>query len=205
MFYHFTGLVLLLAASSVAAALGYDDTASSLACEPREGKYALLRLTDGATLGTHTTEAECGEVKAAAHGGVACVWFTASMPVGPGGWQENGWRPTNITTRMGLGRKPLASLTECLEATRHANGGVVCTNTGVGAKAANIQTNLWCGASSQLSYCFKATARANDFVVCSFPSGGTGAEAGWVRTRVTTECDYQGNKQTLAECSATIP
>src|SRR5690606_1304758 len=147
----------------------------------------------------------CETVRAAAHGGVVCAWFTPGKPVAPGAWSGTGWRPMNVESRLGLGRLPIESMQQCLESTLNANGGVVCTNTGVGAKATNINTNNWCGSSSEHRYCIEATRSAKDFVVCSFPSSGTGAEAGWMRTRVTESCDYQSNKMSLAQCSASIP
>jgi hypothetical protein len=127
------------------------------------------------------------------------------MPVGPGGWNETGWRPMNWETGIGLGRLPHESYEDCLEATRNARGGVVCTNTGVGYKSAHIETNMWCGASSNLHYCLMASIAARNFHVCSFPSEGTGAEAGWVLTRIDSECDYLTSQMPLDACNAMIP
>lgn len=181
-----------------------DTTLKELSCVTQGGGVILVRLSDGRVLDTHADLATCEDVRLAAHGGVVCAWFTPSRPVGPGAWKETGWRPMSVKTELGLGRKPFATRDECLSASSTANGGVVCTNTGLGAKAANVETNQWCGASSQLSYCTLATEAAFDNVVCSFPSSGTGAENGWVRTRVTDQCDYQTNQMSLKDCSASI-
>jgi hypothetical protein len=182
-----------------------QSIAHLLSCRETEGLVQILRLSDGAVLGSFSSLSECEETRGAAHGGVACIWFTPEMPVGKGGWNEAGWRPMNVHTKIGLGRKPLSTRAECLDATRNANGGVVCTNTGLGAKAANIATNLWCGASSQLKYCLLASRHASKQVVCSFPGSGTGVEASWVRTALVGECDYQSAQMTLEECNKTIP
>jgi len=180
------------------------ETADELECAATGSGFALNRATDGNTLQVHTTLAQCEQVRLAAHGGVACVWFTPDMPVGPGGWNETGWRPMNVATKIGLGRRPVASIEICLQVSAAAAGGMVCTNTGVGYKSANIDTNMWCGASSQLSYCLEASRNAVDFNVCSFPSDGTGAEPGWVPTRVSTTCEYLGAKRSLAACNASL-
>ncbi len=181
-----------------------DLTADSLLCRPNGARSELVRRFAGVRIDTHDSQANCDEVRTAASGGVVCALFTPSMPVGPEGWNESGWRPTNVETGMGLGRRPHSSRAECLEATRAAGGGVVCTYTGLGAKAANIRTNKWCGASSQLSFCLEATRHARDETVCSFPSSGTGAEAGWVKTKVTDSCDYQGSQIALGACNALV-
>lgn len=199
------GILLLLFSLSLSYSSVADDTALILSCETRDRVVHLIRLTDGETIATYESESLCRESKDAANGGVVCVYFTPDMPVGPGGWNETGWRPMNYQTKIGLGRRPLTTREECLAATQAASGGVVCTNTGVGAKAAHIETNMWCGASSQLKYCLMASARARNFTVCSFPSDGTGAEAGWVRTQISTTCDYQSAQMTLDACSASIP
>ncbi len=182
----------------------YNDTPDRLTCRPNGSKYDLARVPDGKVLDSHDTFDACDETRLAAAGGVVCVWFTPSMPVGPGGWNEVGWRPTNLETGMGLGRRPHLTRQDCLDATRAAGGGVVCTNTGLGAKAANIRTNNWCGASSQLNYCLEATRHAKDETVCSFPSSGTGAEAGWVKTKVTDTCDYQSSQTSLSSCNSSV-
>jgi len=182
-----------------------NDTSLELMCVSTGNGADLIRLRDEVVIATYDSTGLCLESKDAAQGGVVCVYFTSDMPVGPGGWNENGWRPMNVQTKMGLGRKPLATREQCLDATRNASGGVVCTNTGLGAKAAHIGNNLWCGASSQLKYCLEASRAARNFTVCSFPSEGTGAEAGWVRTKIGTTCDYQSNLMSLASCNASIP
>ncbi len=181
-----------------------DSTEFEIACVPSGSQTQLVRLSDAKVLDTHATLADCEEVRSAAHGGVVCAFFTPSRPVGPGAWTETGWRALDIDSNLGLGRKTY-SKSDCLETTRAANGGVVCINTGLGAKAANTRTNQWCGASSSLSFCLEATRAAFNEVVCSFPSSGTGAEPGWTRTRVTDSCEYQGSQQLLTDCSASIP
>lgn len=181
-----------------------SETSDRLSCIESGSQWDLVRLPEKERLDTHKTQTECEKIRAAANGGVVCLWFTPEMPVGPGGWNETGWRPANVDTKLGLGRRPMLSQEDCLSATRAAAGGVVCTNTGLGAKAAHTTTNMWCGASSQLKYCLIASAAALDHVVCSFPSDGTGTEKGWVRTRITDQCDYQGSQQSLPECNASI-
>lgn len=165
----------------------------------------LVRLQDNRKIARFNNQGECNLSRDASHGGVICVYFTPEMPVGPGSWNEIGWRAMNIETGIGLGRKPHATKEQCLDSTRAAGGGLVCTNTGLGAKATNIDTNMWCGASAQLKYCLESTRYAADGLVCSFPANGTGAEPGWMKTRVTTTCDYQGNPMSLEACNGTLP
>jgi hypothetical protein len=200
-----TTMIISFAAFFVPTAFAQDDdTSSKLECFATTTGANLVRVRDQVILDRHATIERCEEVRIAAHGGVVCIWFTSSMHVGPGGWQETGWRTANVETKMGLGRKVLASFEQCLEVSRSANGGVVCTNTGLGAKAANINTNNWCGASSQMQYCLIATSRAKDFTVCSFPSDGSGAEPGWIRTKVTGSCSYQSGPMSLHACNESI-
>jgi hypothetical protein len=150
---------------------------------------------------------QCEQVVEAAGEGVVCAWFTPGMPVGPGAWgDETGWRPMNVATEIGLGRVPHLSFDDCLAASANARGGVVCTNTAVGYKSAHIETNTWCGASSNLAYCLQASLAARDFHVCSFPSSGDGSEPGWVLTEIAgTECDYLTSSMPLDECNALVP
>ena len=182
-----------------------EYTSFLLMCVPEGNGAKMVRLTDEKVIAQYTSQTECLESKDAANGDVVCVYFTPEMPIGPGGWAETGWRAMNVYTQIGLGRRPFTQRSERLAATQSARGGVVCTNTGVGAKAANIETNMWCGASSQLKYCYEATLAAKHFVVCSFPSDGTGAENGWIRTKVGRDCDYQSSATSLKNCSASIP
>lgn len=138
--------------------------------------------------------------------GVVCAWFTPGMLIGPGAWDETGWRAMNIDTRTGLGRRPHSSFEDCLDATKSARGGVVCTNTGVGYKAAHIGTNQWCGASSNLPYCLQATLAAQDYYVCSFPSDGDGSGPGWVLTEIAgTSCNYLTSSMPLSQCNELVP
>ncbi len=165
----------------------------------------LIRVADNQKLSRFESNAQCEEARQASQGGVVCLWFTPGMPIGPEGWEETGWRPTNIETRIGLGRKAISDFPTCLGVTANASGGIVCTNTGLGFKPTNIETNLWCGASSQHLYCTQASQAAVDFEVCSFPSEGSGVEAGWVRTKITDTCEYSGSKATVENCNATLP
>ncbi len=176
-----------------------DVTPTGLACEGNVLRDA------GRDVATYEDGAQCARALAAAGEGVVCAYFTADMPVGPGAYNDPGWRPMNVATGIGLGRFPHESVDNCLMATMAARGGVVCTNTGVGYKAAHIGTNMWCGSSSELSYCLEATLAAHDHYVCSFPTSGTGAEAGWSLTRIDAECDYIGTQTTLDACNAMIP
>ena len=137
---------------------------------------------------------------------VVCAWFTPGMPIGPDAWDETGWRPMNVATLIGLGRRPHLSFQDCLDATQNARGGVVCTNTGVGYKSAHIETNKWCGASSNLLYCTEASLAARNFHVCSFPSDGDGSGPGWVLTEIAgTTCNYISSQMPLSQCNAMIP
>lgn len=165
----------------------------------------MLDTTDR-VVASYADAGECEQAVEAAGEGVVCAWFTPGMPIGPGGWDETGWRPMNIDTGMGLGRRPHMSFDDCLDATRNARGGVVCTNTGVGYKSAHIETNMWCGASSALEYCVIASLAAHDYHVCSFPSEGDGSGAGWVLTEIAgTDCNYLGSQTALSTCNASIP
>lgn len=165
-----------------------------------------MRDVDGATIATYESGAVCSEVLAARGDGVVCRYFNAGDPIGPGGWDETGWRAMNWRTGIGLGRRPHLDYDDCLEATRNARGGVVCTNTGVGYKSANIETNMWCGSSSALSYCLQASAAARDFWVCSFPSDGDGSGPGWNLTHIDgSTCDYTTGGLYLDDCNARIP
>lgn len=177
----------------------------SMQCVANGGQAILKTVTPVKNIAEYRTMFECEQAKTHSHGGVVCVWFTPDMTVGPGGWEETGWRAMNIQTKLGLGRKTHSSFEDCLLATKNASGGVVCTNTGVGYKSANISTNMWCGASSQLKYCVQASSAARNNHVCSFPSDGTGAEAGWVMTKVTSTCEYLSGQKSLADCNKLIP
>jgi hypothetical protein len=162
--------------------------------------------TEDRVVAVYESQGECDAVVDAAGEGVVCAWFTPGMNIGPGAWDETGWRPMNIETGMGLGRRPHESFDICLDATRHARGGVVCTQTGIGYKAAHIETNTWCGSSSELAYCLEATLAARDHFVCSFPSDGSGAGSGWVLTEIDgSQCDYLGASTTLDACNASVP
>ena len=187
------------------AAAGDDTTSASMRCSTENSQTVLRRIDTQEQVATYENKLQCNAAREAAHDGIVCVWFTPDMPVGPGGWNETGWRPMNTQTKLGLGRRPHKNFEDCLSASRNANGGVVCTNTGVGYKSANISTNHWCGASSQLTYCVKATKEAKQNYVCTFPSDGSGAEAGWVVTRVTSACEYIGTKRSISECNKNIP
>jgi len=177
----------------------------TLECITSGAEADLIRVKDKLKLASYESWIQCEQVREASHGGVVCAWFTPGMPIGPGGWQETGWRPMNIETKVGLGRKAISELDTCLGATKNANGGVVCTYTGLGFKPTNINTNMWCGSSSQHQYCTMATAHASDLRVCSFPTSGTGSEEGWILTTITSSCNYQGGKSSLENCSAKIP
>src|SRR5690349_8429696 len=82
-----------------------DITSDLMKCVANANQYQLVRIADNHVLDTHTSQNDCEEVRLAAHGGVVCAWFTPSRKVGPGGWNETGWRPTNVETDTGLGRK----------------------------------------------------------------------------------------------------
>lgn len=165
-------------------------------------------LVDGTTkvVASYASQAECQQALAAMGEGVVCAWFVPGMYIGPEGWDETGWRAMNIKTGMGLGRRPHVSLSDCLDASHNARGGVVCTNTGVGYKSAHIETNMWCGASSGLSYCLQASVAARNFHVCSFPSEGDGSGSGWVMTQIDgSTCNYLTSSMPLSECNALVP
>lgn len=171
-----------------------------------EAEGATLRNPANVPVAHYTSLSECQQALDDRGEGVVCVWFTPTMPVGPGGWKETGWRPMNIETGIGLGRQPLDSFEDCRAATRNARGGVVCTNTGIGFKAAHIGTNKWCGASSGLDYCLKATLAAKNHYVCSFPSEGQGPGVKWILTHIDgNTCHYLSSKMTIDDCNAKVP
>ncbi len=190
---------------SLSAGSGPAFAQQNMQCIASAGQAILKTTHPVKTIADYRTMTECEQSRLNSRGGVVCVWFTPDMTIGPGGWDETGWRAMNIQTKVGLGRKTHSTFEDCLLATKNANGGVVCTNTGVGYKAANISTNMWCGASSQLKYCVQASLAAKNNHVCSFPSDGTGAGAGWVLTKVTSTCEYLSGQKTLAECNKLIP
>jgi len=181
-----------------------DVLPSGLRCEPR-GDSAVLVDPDGADVATYESAAVCADVLAAAGDRVVCVYFTEDMPVGPGGWNERGWRAMNWETGLGLGRVPHESYEACLEATRASAGGVVCTHTGIGFKGTHVETNTWCGSSSSFEPCLRASRRARGGYVCSFPSDGDGTGPGWVLTRIGASCDYVGGQTSLESCNAMVP
>lgn len=160
----------------------------------------LVRVSDNFSLAEFDSVNACARAVEASRGGVVCAWFTPSMPVGPGGWVSTGWRPMNIETGIGLGRLTIASFENCLSATKNASGNIVCTYTGIAFKPTHIETNMWCGSSAELEFCAVASAQAVDGRTCSFPSSGSGAEAGWVRTIIGVECEYMGNKLPVDRC-----
>jgi len=176
----------------------------ALRCEPR-GDSAALVDADGADVATYESAAVCADVLDAAGDRVVCVFFTEGMPVGPGGWNERGWRAMNWETGMGLGRVPHESYEACLEATRASAGGVVCTNTAIGFKGTHVETNTWCGSSSSFEPCLRASRHARGGYVCSFPSDGDGTGPGWVLTRIGASCDYVGGATSLESCNAMVP
>ena len=192
---------LLCFASFAFADIGPND----LYCLLGEDTAELKIVASQKLVATYESFNECESAREAVNGGVVCAYFTADMPLPQNGWQENGWRAMTIETKKGLGRKVHSSFDTCLLATKNASGGVVCIDTGVGYKSANIQTNNWCGASSALQYCVKATNAARKNHVCTFPSDGSGAEAGWVVTKVTSGCEYLTSKATLEKCNSQIP
>ncbi len=182
-----------------------DPPAPDFACHAGESG-AELRDAGMQLVASYQSVAECQQALDAMGEGVVCAWFVPGMYIGPEGWDETGWRAMNVKTGMGLGRRPHVSLSDCLDATRNARGGVVCTNTGVGYKSAHIDTNHWCGASSGLSYCLQASLAARNFYVCSFPSDGDGSGPGWVLTQIDgATCNYLTSSMPLSECNALVP
>jgi hypothetical protein len=177
---------------------GFACTASAAGAEMHDPAMQLVA--------SYETELECQKALEHMGEGVVCAWFVPGMFIGPEAWDETGWRAMNVTSHMGLGRRPHTSFEDCLDATKNARGGVVCTNTGVGYKSAHIETNKWCGASSGFSYCLQASLAANEFHVCSFPSDGDGSGPGWVLTEIAgTTCNYLSASMPLADCNALIP
>lgn len=167
---------------------------------------ASLRDESGREVGAYDDAATCERVREAAGEGVVCGFFRPGDPIGPGAWEETGWRPMSVRSGVGLGRVPHDSLDDCLAATRSSRGGVVCIHTGIGYKAAHLDTNQWCGSSSALRFCLEATAAARDHWVCSFPSDGDGSGPGWTVTHIDgTSCDYGRGGLSLSDCNTMIP
>jgi hypothetical protein len=183
----------------------FAGTASELECKDHGSQTEMVRLADKTTLGKFKTLTECEDARGSATSGVVCTWFTPGMKIGSESWDETGWRPTNVETELGLGRRPLSKLSDCNTVVKSAAGGTVCTNTGLGFKPTNIETGMWCGSSSEMQYCVKATAAARDKHVCSFPSSGSGAGNGWALTQITNACKYIGKSESLKDCNARVP
>lgn len=177
----------------------------NLLCQEEGGTIFMTRISDDRRIGTFASKPECLESRDAANEGVVCVYFVPPPGGNPAGWLSPGWTPYHIDRRRYLGRALFKNQADCLAATRAAHGGMVCTNTGLGAMAARIDTNVWCGSSMQLKYCLQSTEAAKDHIFCSFPGDGTGAERRWVQTVVTDHCEYSGPPRSLAECNQTLP
>lgn len=200
------------------------STPDTPTCENKGDHYVLMSSTaaNAQEIARYQYEQHCTQAKDAMRGGVVCTWFVSSVTkngyprasrapswltpgirLGPQGEQSVGWRPMNIKTRMGLGRYAMKDIDTCLKATRSSSGGVVCTFTGVGFKNTNINSNLWCGSSSQAQYCFEASQSAENYFACSFPSDGSGAGNGW-RVTDTRSCRFVSNKSFLNECNQSV-
>lgn len=175
-----------------------------LGCLKESDTVWMVEVQTGKRLSEFAAWTQCELAREASNGSVVCTFLTPDDPVGPGGWKEYGWRPTHISSGVGLGRRPAMDFDSCLTLTENANGKIVCTNTGVGYKPTHIESNLWCGSSSLFQYCIQASKASVNNRTCSFPTSGSGAEAGWVTTVIADTCEYNGNKKLITQCVSEI-
>lgn len=154
--------------------------ASELACVGNAEAFWLTR-DDGVRLGNAITQVQCDGAREASRYGLVCTR-------GAG----NEWRPTVIETTYAYGRFP-TSFNDCLELTRNASQGLVCTNTGTynfqGRKPTTVDSGPFRdaklhGASGQQASCTKAVREARNGVVCVCNGDFCGQEQ-WIRKRLT--------------------
>lgn len=118
---------------------------------------------------------------------------------------EGGWIPTNMDSRVPLGRCAISKKSDCERAVSNVSADKICTHTCIGWKTTNVHNNHWCGSSVTLDLCIHSTLAARGDWICSYPSDGLGSHPSWVLTKLTSHCDYVGGQESLNACIERIP
>lgn len=173
----------------------------SVSCQQSGNGWQLIRASDQTPVTSATYQADvCDRLAKSAGAKVVCTYFSGKEPLPSGGYVSEGWRPTNIETKVGLGRYAIKSIDECIASTKAANGDVVCTNTGIGWKVTHIANNNWCGSSTEQQFCLRSSQGVRDGdIACSYPADGMGHGNRWSRTKIFN-CDYMESGLSLDRC-----